>query len=461
MSVRPLPPIPRGDELPLVVSNPPGPRSSAWVERLAAFECPSLTARRKRRAEASGASHDPIVWSAARGACVVDVDGNRYIDLTAGFGAALIGHGHPDIVAAIRSQSERLVHALGDVHPSEAKIELEERLAGMAPWPARVILGLSGSDAIEAALKSARLATGRPGILAFEGGYHGLSYGAVAACGYKRDFRQPFADQLNPYVVFVPYPKVTSHEPELATEAFNVSIEAVETALAARQIGAVLIEPILGRGGVEAPVTGFLAALAERARHHGALIIADEIYTGLGRTGRLFRSVAQGCDPDIICLGKALGGGMPVSACLMRDSVASAWGASDREAVHTSTFLGNPLACAAALASLAVLSDPRTSEIIRSRAIALETALNNALRDHRLGVPRRTFAGLLAGLQLDGGARRTLAVVRALLERGFITLPGGVSGDVLTLTPPMCLTDPQIDAFAVTLADVLRQVPAQ
>ena len=220
-----------------------------------------------------------------------------------------------------------------------------------------------------------------------------------------------------------------------------------------------LIEPILGRGGVEAPVTGFLLALAERAHHFGAVLIADEIYTGLGRTGRLLRSVAQGCEPDINSLGKALGGGMPISACLIRDSIAAAWGASDREAIHTSTFLGNPLTCSAALTALDVLTDPRTEDTIRSRAVSLENSLNAALRDHRLGVPRRTFAGLLAGLQIDGGSRRTLAVVQKQLEKGFIVLSGGMDGDVLTLTPPMCLTDVQINSFASAVAEVLRETP--
>jgi len=389
---------------------------------------------------------------------VVDVDGNRYVDMTAGFGAALIGHRHPAVVASIHDQCDRLIHALGDVYPSESKIELEERLARAAPWPSKVILGLSGSDAVEASLKTAKLRTSKPGVIAFSGSYHGLSYGALSACGYKTSFRTPFRDQLNVHVTFIPYPKVTSHEQNQAESVLDQCVATVEKVLRSGTVGAVLIEPILGRGGVEAPVTGFLLALAEATRRHGALLIADEIYTGLGRTGRMFRSVAQGCVPDIICLGKALGGGMPVSACLIEDSVAEAWGTPDQEALHTSTFLGNPLSCAAAIAALGVLGDQHTHDLIRARGVALESVLNNVLRDHRLGVPRRTFAGLLVGLQLDGGLPRTLAVMRGLLERGFIVLPGGIEGDVLTLTPPMTISDSQIDAFGQALSDVLRSV---
>lgn len=450
-----------GDQLPAVAAALPGAAGRQLVDDLSRVECPGLTARRKRREEVSGASHDPIVWARARGANVVDADGNRYVDLTGGFGVALLGHRHPAVVAALHRQVDTLLHALGDVHPSTQKIALERRLAELAPWPARVILGQSGADAVEAALKTAALVTGRPGVLAFEGGYHGLSYGAVAACGYKPAFRAPFAGQLNPRVVFAPFPSPRDPTPTATEARLAESLAAVDAALARGDIGAVLVEPILGRGGVEPAPAGFLAALGERARVAGAVLIADEIYTGLGRTGRMFRSVAQGCTPDVLVLGKALGAGLPVSACLVRDDLAQAWGAPDQEAIHTATHLGNPLACAAALASLDVLTEPDTVARIRATGQALEAALNGALHDHRLGVPRRTYAGLLVGLTLDGGVGRTLAVVRALLEDGYLALPGGVAGDVLTLTPPSCLTPLQMDGFAEALVRALRRHPVR
>jgi 4-aminobutyrate aminotransferase-like enzyme len=173
-----------GSLLPAMRTPVPGARSAALVDALAAVESPSLTARRARRAETSGASWDPIVWASARGANVVDVDGNVLVDLASGFGVASIGHGHPRVVEAIAAQSLELVHGFGDVHPSAVKIALLEKLASIAPFPeARVILGAHGGDAIEAALKTAMLDTGRPGVLAFEGGYHGLSHGPLAICG--------------------------------------------------------------------------------------------------------------------------------------------------------------------------------------------------------------------------------------------------------------------------------------
>lgn len=441
-----------GDLLPAVSSPLWGARGAALVDLLAESECPGLTARRRRRAEASGAAHDPIVLRAARGANVLDVDGNRYVDLVAGFGAALIGHTHPDVVAAVRAQSERLLHALGDVYPSEEKVRLEARLAAMAPWRARVILGLSGADAVEAALKTARLATGRAGVLAFGGGYHGLSYGTVAVCGYKRAFREPFAGQLNPAVRFAPYP-------DARDEGLARTLDAVDEALRHNEIGAVIVEPILGRGGVVVPHARFLPELAARARAAGALLIADEIYTGLGRVGATFRAVAEGATPDVLCVGKALGGGVPVSACLMREEVAAAWGSSAGEAIHTSTFLGNPLACAAALATLDVLESPMARASIAVAGDALRAAIAR-VRDAR---PEEAIAlngvGLLVGVTLRGGAGRALAVMRALLERGFITLLGGVEGNGLTFTPPMTLTAAQADAFGAALHATLNAIP--
>ncbi len=442
-----------GDLPPLLRSGEPGGEvTRSLVDKLAAVECPGLTARRRRREELTGASHDPIVWVRARGANVIDADGNRYVDLTGGFGVALLGHGHPEVVEAVQRQAGKLLHALGDVYPSSAKIAVEARLAAMVPWPSRVILGISGADSVEAALKTARLATGRPGVLAFEGGYHGLSYGALAECGYKSAFREPFAGQLNPNVRFAPYPSNADLER---------SVEAARLALADGVVGAVLIEPILGRGGVEPVAAGALSALGAVAKERGALLIVDEIYTGLGRTGPWLQSLAMGCEPDVVVVGKALGGGVPVSAAIVREESALAWGASVGEAIHTSTFLGNPLSCAAALASLDVLERPETSAMIARCAAALEGSLRVALARQGGGVRRLTFAGMLIGITVEGGLRRALAVCRRMLERGYVMLTGGVDGDVLTLTPPACMTDAQIEGFATTLADVLAiEVPA-
>lgn len=306
------------------------------------------------------------------------------------------------------------------------------------------MLGLSGADAVESALKTALLFTGRPGVLAFEGAYHGLSHGPLATCGYSEAFRAPFVPQLNPHVVFAPYPH-TDLQPALA---------AVTAALSGGQIGAVLVEPILGRGGVVIPPAEFLPALEELAHKHGALLICDEIMTGLGRTGAM---LASSVTPDLLCLGKALGAGMPVSACLGREAVMQAWGDPGREAIHTGTFFGQPLACAAALACLDVLDE----EQLLARAAQLGAALLaelQALRPKHARLHAVRGRGLLIGLELDSPAGG-LQLTRALLERGFITVPAGPDARVVSLTPPLTIHEDQLRAFVSTLDGCLGALP--
>ncbi len=428
-----------GALVPSLTTPIPGPRSRELVEVLAETECPSLTGRRRRRSEASGAPQDPIVWTEARGANVVDADGNVLVDMVAGFGAASIGHGHPRVVHAIREQSERLIHALGDVHPSDAKIELCERLAALAPFPdARVILGAHGGDAIEAALKTAMLATAKPGVLAFEGSYHGLAHAPLAISGYASRFREPFVAQLNPHVSFARY---------------GESMEVIGARLSRGDIGCVVVEPILGRGGVVVPKDGWLGSLARTAKEHGALVVVDEIMTGLGRTGARFAFEREGFVPDVLCLGKALGGGMPLSACLAPHDVMRAWGDPDRESIHTATFFGHPLACAAALAALDVIEDEALAERAARVGTDLATRLS-ALASAHPSVSEVRGRGLLLGVALLKRAA-ALRVGASLLARGFITLAAGADADVLSLTPPLSIAPAPIDAFLVALDEVL------
>lgn len=430
-----------GSELPQLLTAIPGPASSALADKLSRVECPALTNRRARRSEQSGASHDPIAWHSASGANVIDVDGNQFVDLTGGFAAAALGHTHPAIMSALHTQTARLLHALGDVQPSDQKVQLLDQLAQLAPFSARVILGLSGADAVEAALKTAVLHTKKPGIVAFEGGYHGLSHGPLAACGYGEGFRAPFAGQLNPNVRFARFPQ--EHE------SVEVALESVRHAIAELDglAGAVLVEPIQGRGGVHVPPAGFLRALSDLTHASGLVLIVDEIYTGLGRSGSVFRHVEQGCEADLICIGKALGGGVPVSACIGREEVMAAWGDPGGEAIHTSTFLGNPLACAAALAFLGEMREQSLPSRMNERGEAFRRALSPLMHKHGLTV---RGAGLLLGVGL-GSPARVLHAMRGLLERGYITCPAGAPPSVLCLTPPVCINDAQIAGFCEAL----------
>jgi 4-aminobutyrate aminotransferase-like enzyme len=435
-----------GQEPPRIVVRPPGPMSRVLAAKLAAVECPAFDARRGSRAEASGADHGPIVYASARGANVIDADGNRYVDLAAGFGALLLGHAPKRVARALEAQGDRLWLALGDVYSADVKVALCERLAKLFPEPgARVMLGLSGADAVTAALKTAVLATGRAGVIAFQGGYHGLSHGPLAACGLSEDLRAPFAAQLGTRVEFLPYP---TNDAQL--EGCRMHLGA---ALDRGGIGCVLVEPILGRGGCVVPPAGFLAMLRDACDSSGALLVADEIWTGLGRSGAILASVEAGAVPDLVCLGKGLGGGMAISACVGRARAFAAWGARGGSAIHTATHFGAPLACAAAIATL----DGVASERLDVRAREVGDRWIDALCEQTRGrgVVAVRGRGLMVGVELEGGAARALAVTRALLGRGYIVLTGGVRGDVLTLTPPLNIDEPLLGGFASTLAECL------
>jgi 4-aminobutyrate aminotransferase-like enzyme len=381
---------------------------------------PATPARGARPARQLAAAHDdPIVWKRAAGANVEDADGNVFVDMTAGFGVMSVGYANPAVVAAGRAQLEALPHAMGDAFPDGSRVALLEALARRTGLDAG-ILGCSGSDAVEAALKTARLATGRDGVVAFRGGYHGLSHGALAVTAYRSEaFRAPFAGQLSPHVRFAD---------------FGGDLGPLEG------VGAVLVEVIQGRGGIRVAPHGWLREVARATRAAGALLIVDEIFTGFGRTGAWFAHTEEGVAPDLLCLGKSLGGGFPISVCFGTRRAMDAWGASTGEAIHTQTFLGNPVGCAMALATLGEI------ERLLAGVPSLATALGGALERQGFRVRGR---GLALGVELDDALRAS----RALLQRGWIALPAGERGEVLSLTPPFVLTEEQTSAFALALAD--------
>ena len=436
-------------ELPDVKVRPPGPRSRELAARLAAIESPAFEARRDTRTETSGTDQAPIVYARGSGSNVFDVDGNRYVDLTAGFGALVLGHGPNAAVDAARGAMADLPLALGDVYASELKVRACEAIAALFPEPgARVMLGLSGADAVTCALKSAALATKKMGVIAFEGAYHGLSYGPLAACGLATGFREPFAAQLGIEVTFAPYP--AQDDPRGAAVALDHSLSRVRAALQAADVGAVLVEPLLGRGGCVLPPAGFLSALRALADESGALLVLDEVWTGMGRSGAMLASGQEGVVADVICLGKGLGGGIPISACVGRASVMEAWGAHGGSTIHTGTHFGSPPACAAALATLQAVQGGLAARAasVGARFIEELTAAGTGPR----GAWTVTGRGLMVGVRLPD-ASRALATARALLERGYIVLTGGVRGDCLTLSPPLTIAPELLSAFVAALAE--------
>lgn len=369
----------------------------------------------------------PIVWRKARGVHVWDAAGKKYLDLTGAFGVANAGHANPAVIRAGRRQMGELLHAMGDVHPHALKAELARELSRITfeRWtagPGKTIFCNSGFEAVEAAIKTAMLATGRKGVIAFEGGYHGLGYGALTAT-HREFFREPFRKQLAEFVRFAPFP----------------CDEQTMTKLLGTSVGAVLVEPVQGRAGIRVPPPEFLPMLRKVCDEHGALLIVDEIFTGFGRTGRWFACEHTNTVPDLICLGKGLTGGFPLSACVGKAEAMDAWPPSAGEAIHTSTFLGHPVGCAMALAQIAEIRKRKLPE----RSAQLGAKLVDRLRS--LGQARGL--GLMAGLEVNSAE----TVMKKMLQRGYIVLPEGERGNVIAFTPPLTITWAQLNSAVEAL----------
>ncbi len=329
-----------------------------------------------------------MIWVKAEGCRVTLEDGRELLDLTAGFGVAALGHRNPRILKAWRTQ--QVVHALGDLADAAVTVALRDAL----PRPAK--LGVTGEDAVEIALRTALLATGRPGIVAFDGAYHGTGLLALAATGFEQ-FRQPFARWLPGPV----HRRAWGEDPGVLPP---------DTAC-------VIVEPVQGRAGSRVPPDGFLRTLRRRCDEAGALLVIDAIYAGLGRTGEMY----PGDDvADVLCIGKALGGGLPLSAAIFyRDGLEELWRLGPED-VYTHTHVGSPLACAAALVLL------EEAPALLDRVAALGERFEQAGWHGR---------GLLRARAGDAGEA---------LDRGVLVVPAGLDGSLIQATPPLTITDAEL-----------------
>jgi len=408
----------------------------------------------------------PIVWERAKGVHVWDTDGKKHLDLTGAFAVAATGHANPRVTKAGQAQLAKLPHAMGDVHPHPLKGQLARELSKLTferwartefrhvhyrclpheitPRHGKTIFCNSGFEAVEAALKTAHLATGNPGVIALEGAYHGLGYGALSTT-HRQLFHGPFKKQLGKFGHFAPFP--------VDDNAIDTTLAHVQKLFKKQAIGAVLVEPIQGRAGIrELPVRlmGHLSALCEE---HHALLIFDEIYTGFGRTGEWFATDGGLFYPDLICLGKALTNGFPLSACVGRATVMDrAWPASEGEAIHTSTYLGHPVGCAMALAQLKELKEKKLITHARRLGKKFKTMCNH------ISIPGARYVGrgLMAGLAFDEGeGPRVMSAVKEMLQRGYILLPSGEHGNVITFSPPLTITEKQLERALVALQKVM------
>lgn len=401
-------------DAPHLVTELPGPGARAHIEFDERYTSPSLP-----RAY-------PMVPVRGRGSVVEDIDGNRFLDFCAGIAVNVTGHCHPRVVAAIQEQATQLLHySASDFYlPIYAHLAAQlERLAPMT-GPTRVFLGNSGTEVVEAAIKLARYATGRQYIVGFLGGFHGRTYGSVSLTASKAKYHAHFGPML-PGIYHVPFGSAGLDE--LEQRIFHRLVPANEVA-------AIIVEPIQGEGGIVVPDPEFLPRLRRICDQHGILLVADEVQSGMGRTGLMWAIQHWGVEPDVILTAKGLASGMPIGAMIAREHLMT-WSAG----AHGSTFGGNPVSCAAALATIALLEEGLIDNAAArgEQMLALLRPLVAAHPDHVREVRGK---GLLVGVQLDSGAT-AVAVEHAAFERGLMVLTAG--DDVIRMSPPLVVTGPE------------------
>jgi 4-aminobutyrate aminotransferase len=425
-------------DYPKIVVPPPGPRARAVVDRDAEWTSSCYI------------KEYPLVVSRGKGVMVEDVDGNRYLDFMAGIAVSATGYGHPKIVAAVKDAADRFLHICGSDFYYESFAMLCERLAKVAPGRAkkRVFLTNSGTEAVEAAIKLARHATRRSAIIAFRGAFHGRSTGAVTLTSSKARQHAGFGPLL-PDVHHVPFAyryrcQFCAGEPGCNRGCIDV----IEKELFTRQldpkdVAAIFVEPIQGEGGYIVPPAGYLPALRELCDRHGILLVADEVQSGVGRTGKMFACEHEGVEPDILLTAKGLGSGMPIGAMISRESVTT-WESGS----HGSTFGGNPLCCAAALATLDLVEGGLMANAARMGERLLERAAGLKEKHPCIGDVRGR--GLMVGIEFvkDRATREPAGelvhdLVQRAFRQGLLLLGAGKS--TLRLAPPLVVDQNDVD----------------
>ena len=367
----------------------------------------------------------PVALASGSGAVVTDVDGTSYLDLLGGIAVNILGHGHPAILEAVTRQMGTLGHT-SNLYAAEPGIALAEALAGLlgADTETRVVFCNSGTEANEAAFKLSRL-TGRTKLVAAQGGFHGRTMGALALTG-----------QPSKQAPFAPLPGDVAHVPYGDADALAAAV--------GDDTAAVFLEPIMGEAGVVVPPDGYLAAARDITARHGALLVLDEVQTGMGRTGTFFAHQHDGITPDVVTMAKGLGGGLPIGACLATGPAAQLM----TPGLHGSTFGGNPICASAALAVLRVLAD---DDLVR-RAGALGKTLQQSIES--LGHPSIHHVrgrGLLCGIVLNTPTAKE--VEAAARSAGFLV--NAAAPDVVRLAPALIITKPQLDTFVTALPGIL------
>lgn len=409
--------------------------------------------------------HLPAAIERAEGALLTDVDGNTFIDLAGGVGCMNVGHSHPRVVRAIVEQAQRFTHTDFSVAPYELYVRLSERLCRIAPGPRpkKAILLNSGSEAIENAVKIARAVTGRPAVIAFQGAFHGRTYMSLSLTSKVEPYKKNFGPFM-PEVYRVPYPyPYRSPEPDATRWVMQHLDELFASHVQADKVAAIVVEPVLGEGGFVVPPPDFFPKLRALADRHGILLVADEVQTGIGRTGRMFAIEHWGVEPDLITVAKSIAVGLPVSAVVGLRDVMDAL----PEGALGGTYVGNPIACAAALAVLDVMEE----QDLLTRAAALGERLlarfrNLQTRSSLIGEVRGLGAMVAMELVRDRATkepapRETGDIIRRAMAGGVLILRAGLHSNVIRILTPLVITDEQLDEALAVLEDAVMQVTSE
>jgi 4-aminobutyrate aminotransferase len=421
---------------------------------------------RRSRVPAVWARYTDLVVERGSGSWLETIDGERYLDYTSGIGVTNTGHAHPRVAAAIADQAARVIHAQQNIVYHKPGLELHERLPRTMPGlaageEASLFLSNSGAEAVEAAVKLAKVATRRPGIIAFRGGFHGRTHAAMALTSSGVRYRGHFEPLPSASVHHAPYPYVLRNPTGRTDEAaLAYSLDALDELFATMiypdDVAAVLVEPILGEGGYVVPPEGFLPALREVADRHGILLIADEVQTGFGRTGRMWATEWTDARPDIVVMAKGIASGMPLSGILARRELLERLGPGS----HGGTYGGNAVSCAAALATLDVIAAEGLLENARRQGERLLGGIRRAAAGHP-GVAEVRGRGLMIGIEFADpetlAPRPELAtgLLREAFERRLLLLTCGTWGQVVRVIPPLVTTDSEVDSAITIIGEAL------
>lgn len=406
------------------------------LAKLSAVECPDTTYI---------AQNFPTVFKKGKGLFLTDIENKKYLDFTSCFGVLALGHRSDVTINTIRRQSSKLIHGMGDMYPSESKIKLLALLAKITPYTApKSMLGLSGSDAIEMAMKTAVLATNRSQFISFDGAYHGVHL-APLNLNHTQHFTEKFKSLLTNRALYLPFPAFDengSHLEAENTEDPDCVLTKLEDALKSKRYAALILEPIQGRGGIRIFTQKFLQESQRLCKKYGTLLIFDEIMTGFGRTGTLFGYEQTGVIPDLMCLGKAMGGGLPLSACV--GDMMDVWPKSHGEARHTQTFLGHPLACAVAYET--ILQIQKNLPKFQKELIQIDKVFDAfviQLRSQGSYEAMPCFmrgVGFMRGLWFYKNDAIAVKWMETLYTKKILVLPEGAKSNVIALLPSLIAT---------------------